>query len=44
MRKFNTQEIQFLEAAANMSSPAFENIGYHKALQADFDLNVAHNP
>jgi hypothetical protein len=44
MQEFNTQEIQFLEAAANMSSTAFKNAGCHKALQADFDLNVEHNP
>jgi signal transduction protein with GAF and PtsI domain len=42
VREFTAQEIQFLEAVANLSALALENARYHQALQTNYDLLVAH--
>lgn len=42
VREFSSQEIQFLEAVANLSALALENARFHKALQTNYDLLVAH--
>ena len=41
-REWKPQEIEFLEAVANLSAIALENARLHKALQTDYDLLVAH--
>ncbi len=43
VREFSAQEIQFLEAVANLSALALDNARLHQALQTDYDLLVAHN-
>ena len=42
IRKFNTDEIKFMEAVANLSAIALENARLHQALRRDYDLMVAH--
>lgn len=42
VREFNNQEIQFLEAVANLSALALEKARLHKALQTNYDLLIAH--
>jgi GAF domain-containing protein len=42
VREFSTQEIQFLEAVANLSALALDNARLHQVLQTDYDLLVAH--
>lgn len=42
VREFNKQEIQFLEAVANLSALALDNARLHQALQTNYDLLVAH--
>ena len=42
VREFKDQEIQFLEAVANLSALALEKARLHKALQTNYDLLVAH--
>lgn len=41
-RQFDAREIQFAEAAANLSAIALENARLHKALKRDYDLLVQH--
>ncbi len=41
-RKFDDQEIRFMEAVANLSAIALENARLHQALRRDYDLLVAH--
>jgi len=41
-REFKADEIQFLEAAANLSAIALENARLHQALRKDYDLLIAH--
>jgi len=41
VRKFNEEEILFLEAVADLSAIALENARLHQALQTDYDLLVA---
>jgi signal transduction protein with GAF and PtsI domain len=41
-RKFDKDEIKFLEAVANLSAIALENARLHQALRQDYDLLVAH--
>jgi GAF domain-containing protein len=42
IRRFDADEVQFLEAVANLSAIALENARLHQALQTDYDLLVAH--
>ena len=42
IRRFDPDEILFLEAVANLSAIALENARLHQALQTDYDLLVAH--
>ena len=42
IRKFEDEEVQFLEAVANLSAIALENARMHQVLQTDFDLLMAH--
>ena len=42
IRKFDDDEVRFLEAVANLSAIALENARMHQALRTDFDLLVAH--
>lgn len=42
VREFSKQEIQFLEAVANLSALALDNARLHQVLQTDYDLLVAH--
>ncbi len=42
IREFNNQEIQFLEAVANLSALALEKARLHQALQTNYDLLIAH--
>ena len=42
IREFNNQEIQFLEAVANLSALALEKARLYKALQTNYDLLIAH--
>jgi signal transduction protein with GAF and PtsI domain len=42
IRKFTSQEIQFLEASANLSAIAIDNARLHKSLQTRCDLMAAH--
>ncbi|MCD6571196.1 MAG: GAF domain-containing protein [Deltaproteobacteria bacterium] len=42
VREFSGQEIQFLEAVANLSAIALENARFHQALQTNYDLLLAH--
>jgi signal transduction protein with GAF and PtsI domain len=42
IREFNNQEVQFLEAVANLSALALEKARLHKALQTNYDLLIAH--
>lgn len=42
IREFNDQEINFLEAVANLSAIAIDNARMHKALQTSCDLMAAH--
>jgi signal transduction protein with GAF and PtsI domain len=41
VREFNNQEIQFLEAVANLSALALNNARLHQALQTNYDLLIA---
>ena len=41
VREFNKQEIQFLEAVANLSALALDNARLHQALQTNYDLLIA---
>jgi signal transduction protein with GAF and PtsI domain len=41
-RKFDKQEIRFLEAVANLSAIALDNARLYKALKTNFDLLVEH--
>ena len=41
-RKFDTDEIKFLEAVGNLSAIALEKARLHQALRKDYDLLVAH--
>lgn len=41
IREFNSQEIQFLEAVANLSALALNNARLHQALQTNYDLLIA---
>ncbi|MBU2550164.1 MAG: GAF domain-containing protein [Proteobacteria bacterium] len=42
LRDFDSDEIKFMEAAANLSAIALENARLHQALQTDFELVLAH--
>ncbi len=42
IRKFNDQEIRFLEAVANLSAIALDNARLHRNLQVSCDLMAAH--
>lgn len=42
IRKFDEDEVQFLQAVANLSAIALENARMHQVLRTDFDLIVAH--
>jgi len=42
MRKFNSDEIRFLEAVANLSAIALDNARLHEKLQVSCDLMAAH--
>jgi signal transduction protein with GAF and PtsI domain len=42
IRRFDDEEVQFLQAVANLSAIALENAKMHQALRTDFDLLVAH--
>jgi signal transduction protein with GAF and PtsI domain len=42
VRKFTDDEVQFLQAVANLSAIAMENARMHQVLRTDFDLLVAH--
>jgi signal transduction protein with GAF and PtsI domain len=42
VREFKKEEIQFLEAVANLSALALDNARLHQVLQTDYDLLVAH--
>ena len=42
IRRFEADEVQFLEAVSNLSAIALENARLHQALQTDYDLLVAH--
>jgi len=42
IRKFDDDEVQFLQAVANLSAIALENARMHQVLRTDFDLLVAH--
>lgn len=42
IREFSDQEIQFLEAVANLSAIALDNARLHQALQTNYDLLLAH--
>jgi signal transduction protein with GAF and PtsI domain len=42
IRKFDDDEIRFLEAVASLSAIALENARMHQVLRTDFDLLVAH--
>ena len=42
IRKFDDDEVQFLEAVANLSAIALENARMHQVLRTDLDLLVAH--
>jgi GAF domain-containing protein len=42
VRKFNLQEIRFLEAVANLSAIALDNAQLHQKLQLNCDLMAAH--
>lgn len=42
IREFNNQEVQFLDAVANLSALALEKARLHKALQTNYDLLIAH--
>ncbi len=42
VRKFEKQEIRFLEAVANLSAIALDNARLHQGLQTDCDLMAAH--
>jgi len=42
IRKFEDEEVQFLEAVANLSAIALENARMHQVLRTDFDLLMAH--
>jgi signal transduction protein with GAF and PtsI domain len=41
VREFNNQEIQFLEAVANLSALALNNARLHQVLQTNYDLLIA---
>ena len=41
-RKFDKQEIRFLEAVANLSAIALDNARLYKALKTNFELLVEH--
>ena len=41
-RRFDADEIRFMEAVANLSAIALENARLHQALRRDYDLLVAH--
>jgi GAF domain-containing protein len=41
-RKFDEDEIKFMEAVANLSAIALENAKLHQALRKDYDLLIAH--
>jgi len=41
-RKFDADEIKFLEAVGNLSAIALEKARLHQALRKDYDLLVAH--
>jgi len=42
IRKFNEDEMKFLQAVAHLSAISLENARLHQALQTDYDLLVAH--
>jgi signal transduction protein with GAF and PtsI domain len=42
VRKFDEDEVQFLQAVAHLSAIAMENARMHQVLRTDFDLLVAH--
>lgn len=42
IRKFDDEEVQFLQAVASLSAIAMENARMHQVLRTDFDLLVAH--
>jgi signal transduction protein with GAF and PtsI domain len=42
IRKFDDDEVRFLEAAANLSAIALENARMHQVLRTDFELLIAH--
>ena len=42
VRKFDDDEVQFLQAVAHLSAIALENARLHQVLRTDFDLLVAH--
>ncbi|MGE5256243.1 MAG: GAF domain-containing protein [Hyphomicrobiales bacterium] len=42
VRKFDQDEVQFLQAVAHLSAIAMENARMHQVLRTDFDLLVAH--
>jgi signal transduction protein with GAF and PtsI domain len=42
VRKFDKNEVKFLEAVANLSAIALDNARLHQALKKDYDLLVAH--
>jgi len=42
VRKFNKQEMLFLEAVAKLSAIALDNARLHQALKTNYDLLVAH--
>ncbi|MDP2268126.1 MAG: GAF domain-containing protein [Deltaproteobacteria bacterium] len=42
VRKFNIQEVRFLEAVANLIAIALDNARMHQKLQIDCDLMAAH--
>jgi len=41
-RKFDDDEMRFMQAVANLSAIALENARLHQALRRDYDLLVAH--
>jgi signal transduction protein with GAF and PtsI domain len=41
VRKFDEEEMRFLEARARLSGLAFENTGLHQSLRSDFEMLVA---
>jgi signal transduction protein with GAF and PtsI domain len=42
VRKFDDDEVKYLQAVANLSAIAMENARLHQMLRTDFDLLVAH--